>query len=139
MSTDALFPTKIVHKIWICPGRILPVLHTFLNPAWGTRWTCPPTSPPPTHPPRTPEASYRPMRMILMSFRIPPVPRSHCGHGGHGPHGGGLCALLHPAAQPAPLLLPAYQGGRQLLVAAVSDQLRLQVPLVPNWFLIHCF
>ena len=32
MSTDALFPTKIVHKIWICPGRILPVLQTFLNP-----------------------------------------------------------------------------------------------------------
>ena len=28
-----LFLTKIVHEIWICPGRILPVLQTFLNPA----------------------------------------------------------------------------------------------------------
>ena len=34
MSTDALFLNKIVHKIWICPGRILPVLQTFLNPAY---------------------------------------------------------------------------------------------------------
>ena len=29
---------QIVHKIWICPGRFLPVLHTFLDPGGTMRW-----------------------------------------------------------------------------------------------------
>ena len=30
-----MFLTKIVHKIWNCPGKFLPVLHTFLDTGGG--------------------------------------------------------------------------------------------------------
>ena len=39
-----MFLTKIVHKIWICPERFLPVLQTFSDPGGGggggTRGDC---------------------------------------------------------------------------------------------------